>query len=618
MIRRDGYVKVLDFGLAKLLPVDGGGAVKSSPTRERTRVGAVVGTPNYMAPEQALGAAVDTRADVYSVCVVLHEMLTGKLPFAADTEGTPPPIDAGVARALRRGLAVDPAARYQSLDELVAGLERPPAAPRRPRSVASLVAAAVVVAVIGWIVATRPFSGHSPDDDVVDLAVLPFDAVGLAAGEEYLGVGMADALTTQLGSLPQFNVRPTSSILARRSTMTDPLDVARALQVEYALSGLIQRYEDRVRVTVQLIAVAAPEKQWTERVDGRFTDLFQLQDTVARRVAASLSERLGSIDTSRLAAGQTTNADAYTRYLQARYFLSKAQNDDIKRAVGLFREAVALDGRYALAYAGLSAAYRTLGIGAVRGLSPHEAMPLARQAATAALALDPDAAEAYLTLGLVSFQYDWNWREAESALQQAVALSPNMADAHRGYGWFLGAMGRFDEGVGELRRATELDPVSILARENYGVVLGLAGRYAEALEQLQRANEIDPSAPRPYMRRIAVFESMGQYDDAIRAWQEMLRAGGNLARADQVGAVLAAGGYDAVMRYELQRIRQAEQPLDAATLYVRIGDVENAIAFLERALPTKNTWLPFIKVDERFKRLHSHPRFQQVLLRMGL
>lgn len=485
---------------------------------------------------------------------------------------------------------------------------------------AVVIATLALLALAGWTFMPwlRDARGPLNASESISVAVVPFDTVGLPAGEEYLLLGMADALATQLGTLPRFGVRPTSSVLGRAKAQADPLTIGRSLRVDHLLTGLIQRYDDRVRVTVHLTDVATGIQRWSDRIDARFEDLLQLQNAVATRVAASLSDRMTGADRTRLASGQTANPAAYTRYLQARFFLSKAESDDIKSAVDLFQQAIDLDQGYAVARAGLSSAYRMLGLGAVRGLVPHEAMPRAREAALAALRIDPNVAEAHLTLGLVSFAYDWDWAAAERSLQQSIALNPNNGDARRGYGWFLGAMGRFDEALRELHRATELDPVAILARENYGVVLGLAGRPEDALEQLRVASELDPAAPRPHGRRIAILESMGRLDEAIAAWQTSLRAAGDTARADQLGRVLAAGGYRACVEFELRRIEPEAEPLNAANLYAILGDNDKAALYLERALAGKNTWLPFLKVDRRFARLHGHPGFEKVLRQIGL
>ena len=310
MVRRDGYVKVLDFGVAKLMPQD---AIPSGDNGWRTRAGAVLGTRDYMAPEQAMGGEVDGRADIYSLCVVLHEMLTGTRPRASTSPGDarPPVVPAPLARILSRGLALDPAARYASVADLRRELERArPSVMRHPRSwrpVAIAGAAAAIVAAIAVAGATIRARLVARDSRVHSVAVLPFRSLDRARDEAYLELGMADAIITRLGAQDRLSVPPTAAV---RGT-ADPFDAGRRLGVDAVLTGTLQRSGDRLRVTVQLSRVDDRAQIWAGRFDEQLTDDFAVQDSIARRIADDLVREVSPTDRIALPRRDTGTIEAH-------------------------------------------------------------------------------------------------------------------------------------------------------------------------------------------------------------------------------------------------------------------------------------------------------------------
>ena len=627
MIRPDGYVKVLDFGLAKLADPDRG----SIHHRVHTREGAVVGTFDYMAPEQANGQPVDARADLYSLSVVLYEMVTGVLPRelgsgSGDATSAARAVPPALMRVLQRGVASDPAKRHQTADELNGDLNRvqqkAAGAQLRSGALRWALAAGVVVALGGalllWNTSRRGPDSEStaadaadPIADVTTLAVLPFRALTTGADDQYLGFGLADAVITQLGEFRQLQVRPTASVREFTQPDLDPLAAGRKLGVDHVLSGVVQRDGDRVRVTVQLVDVATGVQRWSSRIDVQSSDLFTLQDAVSERVVSALGERMGGEDRKAPAPAQTSNPEAYQLYLQGRYFVSRTGRPDLERGLALFQQAIALDPRYARAHAGVGAAYRKLAANFTQGASPTDSMPLARQAALKALALEPDLPEALFILGSVQFQFDYDWKGAEASLAKAVRLGPSLSEAHRTYGWLLTATGRVEPGLSELRRAEALDPTDVLALENLAIALEFGGRSSEALEKIDVAIRLDPLSGRPLSRRIWMLELHQRYDEALSERQAALRRGGRrVDEAERLGGLYAKGGQRALLDDAVGR-PGPKDPIGAAWAYVQLGDRDAAIAELERGVREKHTWVPMTRADPRFVSLHGERRFAE-------
>jgi TolB-like protein len=632
IIRRDGYVRVLDFGLAKLPHPDT--ALSSAASQGRTAAGAVLGTIDYMAPEQAAGAAVDGRADIYSLSVVLHELITGVLPrdsaFGSDPSSPAVALPSALKRVLRRGLRSDPAARYQTAGELLRDLQDAThtlaSGVARARGLRWTAAAAFLIATSAGVLVWRNPAlwrlrlgvGPAAADvsGTTTLAVLPFQAMTLSADDQYLGLGIADAVITQLGELPQLRVRPTTSVRAYMQSDVNPVAAGRALKVDHVLSGLIQREGDRVRVTLQLVDVDTGVERWSTRVDERYSDLFTLQDTVSRRVADKLTGGAAGAHAEPPDARQTKRPETYRLYLQGRYLIGKPNTADIERSLLFFQRVVDLEPEYAPGHAALGAAHRQLGGSNYSrpGDAAQQHMRLARDEAQATLAIDPNNAEAYEVLAAVHFQYEWNWDAARTAFTRAVAANPNLAVSHLGYGWFLEAMGQPAQALAEERLALQLDPTSIIIHEVLANVLEFAGRSKEAIAVLDEATLIDPAAGRPYRRRVRILEHLGRLDDAVTARKDGARIAGRPDEAARVGEVYARGGYQAVLEDEARR---PGDPLLMASADLKLKRYDAAIAALEQCIDQKHTWAVMFNTDPQFDPVRQDPRFIALVHRIG-
>ena len=432
MIRRDGYVKVLDFGLAKMSP-DERLTSGATPGAGMTRTGAVLGTLAYMAPEQAAGATVDRRADLYSLALVLHEMLTGTLPSAtggAPTE-TARPLPKQVRRLMQHALAHDPNARYQTAGELareLGAIQRSlVAAPVSRRRWLGVVTAAALVAAVAIGVWMRP---HVTTPSVGSVAVLPFTSLGPSQNnQQYLNRGMTDALIARLAQARELKVTPASTIGHFIGSTRSPTEIGRELGVAAVVTGSLLRSGDRLQVTAQVLRVSDGEPLWTGRFDETFATIFSIQDGISQQIASMLALDVDADALSRVRHRETRDSDAYDLYMRAREQWARRTPDSIRQAITLFRRALELDPNFPLALAGMANAYALT----ASGLLPAERFPNAKAAALKALALDNTLAEAHNALAFINYKWEWQWAEAERQFKRAIELEPNYALAHQWY-----------------------------------------------------------------------------------------------------------------------------------------------------------------------------------------
>src|SRR3984893_16585038 len=433
------------------------------------------------------------------------------------------------------------------------------------------------------------------------LAVLPFQTLGAKAGDEYLGLGMADALITKLGNTGKIIVRPTSAIQKYAEKQLSPQGAGLEQGVDAVLDGRIQRGSDRVRLTVQLIRVRDGVQLWGESFDKEFTDIFALEDSLSERVAQSIRLKLTGEETQRFIKRSTQKPDAYEAYVKGRYFWNKRTEGGMKKGLEYFRQAITLDPTFAEAYVGVADSYGTLGLHAL--LPPKEAFPVAKEAARRALEMDDGLAEAHASLGFIHFYYDWNPADAITEFRRALADNPNYAMAHSWYSENLAAMGRFQESAAEAQHAMEDDPLSLIIGSNAGWTLSLAGKSDEAIEILKKAIDIDPGFPRTHFRLGRAYAQKKSYEMAISELERAVSlSAGDACYKGSLGYVYAISGRENQARKVLQdleaRIGQPYVPAYAiALVYAGLGENDRAISWLQRAFDDRSTSMVYLKLD---------------------
>jgi serine/threonine-protein kinase len=661
MVRPDGLVKVLDFGLAKLIeqssveiPVgdsEDNAAEASTAVWNGTGTGVVLGTVSYMSPEQVRAQKLDARTDLFSLGVVLYEMLSGRSPFASATpadmiaailDKEPPPLtlfNAEVPEAMERiisqALQKDREERYQTAEELLSDLRslksgETIAAPspakdntyisrvkhpsRHWRGVA-LSIAVVAVVVIGTLYFNQ--SGRA----IESIAVLPFINESGNPETEYLADGMTENVISSLSQLPKLTVRPRNVVWRYKRRDVDPQTAGRELKVEAVLTGQAAQRGDEITISLQLIDVRENRQLWGVKYSGRSSDLLLTEKQIAREITANLRPRLSSAEQQQLTKQYANNAEAHQLYMKGRYFWNQRTGEGHRKAIDFFTQATQLDPAFALAHAGLADSFV---LGGGYQISAHEAMSKARASASQALKLDETLAEAHASLAQVYLSYDWNLQEAEASFKRAIDLKPTYETAHHWYAIMLAISGRFPEAIDRIKRAQDLDPVSRSIGKDAAVIYHYAGQYEQAVAQARKTLMLHPDFFAAHSALGEAYLQQGKREEAItelRRADELSR--GRLFTKGALGYAYAVSGQRKKAMDVLQELRKESsgRPVSAfysALLYTGLGQKDAAFEWLEKALEERAYRMIYLKVDPAFASLRSDPRFPELLRRVGL
>ncbi|HEX8000579.1 MAG TPA: winged helix-turn-helix domain-containing protein [Pyrinomonadaceae bacterium] len=477
--------------------------------------------------------------------------------------------------------------------------------------------AGILAVVAYWWLSNRSRTAPEVVAPPGSIAVLPFKPLGMSASDDYLGLGMADALITKLSNIRQITVRPTSAVLKFAGEgKTDPVAAGRELNVDSVLEGSIQRAGDRVRVTVQLVSVRESRPLWAHSFDEQLTDIFSVQDSISAQVAQALTLKLTGEEQRLLAKRYTESVEAYQAYLRGRYFWNKRNEESLNKSIVYFNEAITRDPAYALAYAGVADAHSVIGFYQFGKLPPQESFQKAKAAALKALELDDSLAEAHASLALSVGDVDQDDVAAEREFKRAIELNPNYATAHHWYSDFLALSGRHAEAMTEIKRALELDPLSLVINATLGERLYQARQYDEAIAHLRRTLEMDSNfGPAHYLLGLAL-EQKGFYDEAIAELSKARTlSGSNPWMVSALGHTLALSGRKADAQRVLVELRELSKarhvtPYDFAVVYQGLGQHEQVIEWLQKL--HKDKIRRALKDDPRMDALQQDQRFQKL------
>jgi serine/threonine-protein kinase len=654
MLTEQGHVKVMDFGLAKEIED------LSSPDQETrelgaaqlTARGAIVGTADYMSPEQVKGGALDARSDLFSFGVILAEMIGGRHPFRRPSSGEtlaavlrePPDLSDdmpnGLRTLVRRLLAKPPGDRYASAADVRVDLTR------LGSSSATMVAvnatdgapavwkwlawsaSALGLVLIGYLAVTsgrlRP-SAPAPDaaTAIRSIAVLPLDNYSGDPNQDYFAEGMTDELTANLASISQLRVISRGSAMQFTGKHRPPTpEIAEKLHVDAVVEGSVSRSGDKVRITAQLIDARADKHLWANTFERSSRDVLALQAELAAAIAREVNVRLTSSEQLRRTAIPSVNPEAHDAYLKGRYFFNRPSDDNLQKAIAQFEEAVRLSPKFAPAFSGLSDAY--LWAGYNEGfLTASDARPKARAAAERAVELDDHSAEAHTSLGVFKLFYEYDLAGCEREFRRALTLNPNYAFAHDQFGMALAFQGRFDEAIAEAKRAIELDPLSPQVLVDATVAVMFQRNAAAAKELARKAAELDPAYFFPVMIDGWADLEVGKFRDAIPA----LKKAKAMESPPFVTAYLAfaygAAGDRGAALAELAELKKMSPngvvlPFNLALVYLGLGDHPRALDQLERALAADSQMMAWISRDPIFDPIRSDRRFAAILNKMGV
>jgi TolB-like protein/Flp pilus assembly protein TadD len=451
------------------------------------------------------------------------------------------------------------------------------------------------------------------------IAVLPFELLGAVPQDEYLGLGIADALITRLSNLKQVKVRPTSAV--RTAIKDDVIAAGQALKVATVLEGTIQKWDEYIRVTVQLVSIQDGATLWAQRFDEKFTNIFAIEDSISEQAAAALTVKLTAQEHERLVKRYTNNTQAHQAYLKGRYFFEKRTREGVTKSIEYFELAIRTDPYDATAHAGLAECYCSLAIFDL--LSPNEAMPRAKEAALKALSIAPDLAEAHAALGQ-SLLNDWEWAGVEKEYKLAIELNANYARAHHYYAIYLRHMRRFDESLRESRIAQELDPISASIKAAAAGTLYCAGRYDEAIEELNRTFEFDANFALAHYWMARIYVQKAMYEAAITEFERTISVfGKNPEMLAHLGYVYALSGRTEAAQNVLDELEESSKKEYVPSYYraivcVGLDRKEQAFKWLEKAYQEHDLNLIPLAVDPSLDSLRDDPRFTRLLQLTGL
>jgi len=658
LVTAEGTPKLLDFGIAKLLNPD----LAPHPLDPTTAAMRLM-TPEYASPEQVRGETLTAGSDVYALGVLLYELLTDHRPYRLKNhsahemarviceeepdlpsvvvnlievfgqEGEDPieitPTSVSRARRttadqLKRELSgsLDNIVlkamnkrvekRYATVEELSEDIRRyleghPVIAPSYFPSATTRTA----------LSATEPITSSR------SIAVLPFQVLRAEEkGEEFLGMGLADAIITKLSNIQRIIVRPTSAVIKYFDGTHNILAAGHELNVGFVLDGRIQRAADRIRVTVQLISVRDGQPVWAAKFDENYTDIFSVEDSISEQVAHALLPHVSGEERELLLRRETENANAYQAYLKGRYLWARFTPEDFSRAVEQFREAIHLDPNYAQAHVGVADYHNWA---AILGLAPpNESFPNAKAAAIRALGIDESLAEAHAALAFTNLCYDWDWIGAEQRFKRSIELNPNYGPAHQWYSNLLAAQGRFDEAIAEIKRALEINPLSMMDRSIFGWTYYHARQYERAEQELLGALQIERNFSNCRLILGFVYERMGRYQDSIRELQtaeELM--GGSGVTSYGLGYSFAASGKPQEARAILERLHGLAEthyvsPYFFGMVHTALGEHDAAFEWFAKAIEQRDEWMLWVGVEPKLDPLRSDPRFEGLLSRVGL
>ena len=586
MIDREGSVRIMDFGIARSLREEG-----------ITAAGVMIGTPDYMSPEQVEGREVDQRSDIYSLGIIFYEMVIGKVPSERDTPFVAGVKHKGIGNIVSRCLEKNKERRYQNVREILSEIKN---------------------------IEVEKLPSVKTPEWKNSIAVLPFKNMSADPEQEYFCEGMAEEIINALAHIKDLRVVARTSAFSFKGRDEDIREIGRKLSVDTVLEGSVRKAGNRLRITAQLIDVDDGYHLWSEKYDRDLEDIFAIQDEISLAIVENLKLKLLEGEKTALLKRPTDDAEAYTLYLKGIYFAFKLNMETLQKALEYFREALDRDPGLASAHAGVAMVY-----GAMSSLDlalPKETMPKAKAALQKALQLDQNLAEVHALTAMIAYYYEYDWDAAERSFSRTFAINPGHSWAHAWNGWFCVAMNRFDEAIREIKLAQEVDPLMPIF---YAFSVGIhvaAGKYDEAIDEFHKAMELEPNIGLAYFHVGWAYMYKGEMDTAVSMLKKSKELGVSPGWAEGVIAMIHTkrGEKEKAVQIldELVELRKQAYASSwcMALLCAALDDFDRAFEFFDKSYEERETLMPFtpVYIDTANPAIKSDPRYKALLKRMKL
>lgn len=602
MIDKEGNTRIMDFGIARSIEAKG-----------ITDEGIIVGTPEYMAPEQVEGKGIDHRSDIYSIGIILYEMVTGKVPFEGHTplsiamkhmtEKPQEPreindqIPADLSRVILKCVEKKKENRFMKVDEILLDL----------KNIGLGKPAVEKAKEMAW---------------KNSIAVLPFTDLSPKKDQEYFCDGLAEEIINALNKIKDLRVVARTSAFSFKGKELDIRKIGKQLNVDTILDGSVRKAGNRLRITAQLINIIGDFHLWSEKYDRDMEDIFAIQDDISQAIVSKLKIELIGDERALLTKRYTENLKAYHLYLKGRHFWNKRTKQSLKQSIGYFEQAIKIDPEYALAYTGLADAYNILG--SYEMLPPLEAYPKAKEAAMRALEIDDTLAEAYTSLARVKNRFDWDWSGSEEYFKKAIELNSSYPMGHSWYSILLRSLGRFDEALTIINKALELDPLSLPINTTIGSIFYFAQKYDQAIIQCKKALELDPNFTWAHAILASAYLQKFLFEKAIAEFKKavFLSKASTWYVAELAHAYAVTGDKNKALNSLDKLLEQSKREYvpvaEIAMIYTGLNNKEKAIEWLEKAFIERSDKLVNLNVEPRLGNLRSEPKFKALLKKMGL